>query len=689
MTRFLAVGVMLLGLGRAEAAALSLLPVEGLYGIPDSDQAAQGHVHPDFIQAIGYGGAAPMPVNRVFQEAMQQNFGPSLIQTVTAQNKYRTYAASLQVVRADQYTVKRPDGNVDIYLPLTLNLYFTSLLTGEVLFSKSATSYSYLTETQEQYAAGASRGRISAAYSQSTEKLVRQLVKDAAGQFNPLTIEAHILRQWEGFSIIDKGMDAGIGLGVELLNPQGAGLKVVHTEPGYAVGIPTLGEVGAKDTLSLYSTAASHDIRKPKVLVMDADTPEGLSGQFAAIQFSENVGNKASFTIVPVNPTYQAVLQQIVRNGGLQQAEISQRRELPDYFIRIKILPPQQYDLATNQSFGRQRVFSGTAFAELVDQHGRVLFSTRANTELQDQLITGGMAFDVNDRYKVLFSNLLDTLSQSFIQQVRFNREELTLQQVDDRSVIINDPAGRLAVGQNVHLFRRLPAMDGQPEFQVPIWELQVDERQSSQVKASYLLPFSEGHRLPARNDDLVKVDSGTASPPSTLRLAPCGGAMDKGSVPVRGLADLGYFVAGARLGLPFYGGDYAVNAGRVPLAEALARLQYAGFAKPVRVESPAPTYCLEPLAKVDETRRECDESTGLCTLEFQIVTGWQARPSSGGQSIRKLLSVQSRFEKVPQDSVSEYAARRILEKIQELSPQALQQVETELTGPVGRPLTP
>lgn len=682
MTRILSAALLVLAAGHAGAAALSLLPVDGLYGIADGDQGARSHIHPDFVQAIGYGGEAPMPVNGVFREAMRQGFGGSLTDTITPQNKYRTYAASLQVVRADQYAVNRPDGNVDIYLPLTLNLYFTNILTGEVLYSKSATSYGYLTETQEQYAAGASRERIAASYSQGAATLVRKLVNDAAGQFNPLAVEALILRQWEGFTIIDKGMDAGIGLGVELLTPQGSGLKIIHTEPGYAVGIPTLGEISVKDTLSLYSTAANKDIRKPKVLVMDADTPEGLSGQFASIQFSENIGNKAAFTVVPVNPTYQAVLQQIVRNGGLQQAEITQRRELPDYFIRIKILPPQQYELATNQNFGKQRVFSDTAFAELVDQNGRVLYSTSASSEIQDQIIEGGMAFDINDRHKVLFSNLLDTLSHSFIANVRFNHEDLPIQQVDENSVTITDAAGRLSIGQNIHLFRSLPGEKGFPEFQVPLWELQAEERQGQTIKASYLLPFSDGRKLPASKNDFIRVDGSTANTPSSMRIAPCGSAQDKGTIPARYLTELGYFNAGALLTLPYYGAEFPVSPNKKTLSKELESLQHAGFAKPLQISSITPTYCLEPLAKVDQIKRECDDKRRLCEISVQIMAGWQAKPATGTAPIRSLQRIESRFENIPIDSAESYVARRVMDKILELMPQTLRQVEKELVKP-------
>lgn len=623
-----------------------------------------------------------MPVIGIFREAMQQNFAQSLTDSITPQNKFRSYAASLQVVRADEYAVKRPDGNVDIYLPLTLNLYFTNILSGEVLFSKSATSYRFLTETQEQYQAGDSRERIAAAYNQSTTALVQQLVKDASGQFNPFTIDARVIKQWEGFSVINKGMDAGIGVGVELLTPQGAGLKIIHTEAGYAVGTPTLGNITPEDTLSLYSTAANKDIRKPKVLVMNADTPDEIPGQFASIQFSENIGNKAAFTITPVNPTYQAVLQQIVRNGGLQQAEITQRRELPDYYIRIKVLPPQQYELATSQNFGKVRVFSTMAFAELIDQNGRVLYSTHASSELQDQIIDGGMAFDISDRHKVLYSNLLDTLSQSFINNVRFNREDLPLLQADANSVLISDAAGRLTAGQNVHLFHTLPGDKGLPDIQVPIWELQVDERQGQGAKASYLLPFSEGSKISASTNDFVRVDGNKSGAASGVRLAPCNTVLDKGSIQTPFLKDLAYFSAGSALTFPFYGADYPVSPSQQSMSQALESLQHAGFSKPLKLLPPAPTFCIEPIVKADEVKRECDEKKSLCDIDVQILAGWQAKSTTGAKPVVKVLRVQSRFEKIPSDSVSSYLSRRVMEKYLELLPLTLQQMEKELGTP-------
>ena len=673
------IGVMLaLSEAQAGSASLSLLPVDGLYGIPEGDQQVRSHVHPDFIRAIGYKGESPMAINGVFRESMQKSFAGSLVEQITPQNKYRTFAASLQVVRADQYAVNRPDGNVDIYLPLTLNLYFTNILSGEVLFSKSATRYRYLRETQTQYKAGESGDRIRNAYQENAADLVRELVGEASSQFNPLNIEAHILVQWEGFSVIDRGVDAGIGRGMELLASSGAGLKILHTEQGYAVGVPSLGQIASDDVLSFFSTSAAKDVNKPKVLVLDAEAPEELSGQFASIQFSENVGTKASFSVTPVNPTYQAVLQQIVRNGGLQQAEVTQKRALPDYFIRLKILPPLVYELASNQSFGKMRVFSVVGFAELIDRSGRVLYSTKADSEIKDQIIDGGMAFDVQDRYKVLFGNLLDTLSQRFIKHVRFDRGELRLNSVDDSVIGINDITGVLAPGQNVYLFRAIKSDKSDQVYQIPIWELTVGEHVGPVAKASYTLPLSEGKKIAPSVKDVVKVERGSEAAPSVLRLSHCNTFVDKGSVPARFLMDMGYFTAGSGLkSVPFYGAAYT-NSTSTLLSENIEKLQYAGFSKQVTIEQPDPTHCLEPLAKINEIKRECSDDS-LCEITVEVTAGWMIKPAGGAKPESTLMRVESQFEKVPKFSIDAYVSRRTMEIILELLPQTLHQVEKNL----------
>ncbi len=669
----------------AEALGPFLLPARGLYGLPektgnDIKLPLPAHIHDDFLTAIGYKQGAPVEAINWIQSKVKELFGASVIDTVTKNNKFRTYAVSLQVTRADQYSVDKEDGTTDIYLPLGINIFFTNIFTGEVLYSASKTIYTNLTETQDNYRSRKSSGRIQAAYQKNLKEVLTAVLTEASEKFNPLQISARVVGDWNGYLILDRGVDSGIAAGQEMIKESGEGTRILYSGKTYSVGgSPDLGEIKKGDMVSFFSTASASDVKKPRVLIIDADSPSDISGRYASTQFAEELGAKASFTIIPVNPSFSEVLRDVASNQGLKQDEVTQNRELPNYFLRLKILKPVVYELVSNQSFGKQRVFEGTAFAELLDKTGRVLYATEVHEEIRDTIVSNGMAFDLRDRQKILYGNLLKTLSEKFIKDVRFSRNELSIQKVTDEAVVIKDQAGLLAINQNARVMHKLGKYgDIQEAILVPTWDLNVVERTESTATLQRDLPTQgKGLAIETNGDDLVVVESSSGkNSQSRLSFSLCVESQDIGTIKIQELKDIAYFAIGEALQQPFFGGDYPVSANSKGLAAETASFDKYGFKKS---DKPAavtiPPYCLSPLIKVTETSRKC-AGEGSCDVKLNIIAGIQILSADKVKGPKKILSVDYEISNAPEKGIDLFLKRRVLVKAIELFPEVIKQLD-------------
>ncbi|MCC2636606.1 MAG: hypothetical protein K0Q68_325 [Moraxellaceae bacterium] len=653
MLRYALLVMMWLGLpvlAAAEAAAKppALLLVPAIYGLKsDAGTGKPAHIHDDFLRAIGASATTrPEAVIARLRARFDEAFALEKVERITPANKYRTYAVSLEVLRADQYQVSRPDGTVDIYLPVSLRLYVTSLLSGEVLYSRALTSYRNRNELKEDLLSGAAATRIDADYLHNVLELVDRVIAETRQQFQPFQVRATVVGRPLGLYVVDRGMDAGIGKGTELVNASGAGIRILHTGKTYAVGEATLGDIQSGEELAMYSTAAAADIVKPRALVMNADTPADLPGAYAAVQFAENLGNRVAFTVVPVNPDFQSVLQFVATTEGVQQAEVTQKRVLPDYFVRIKIPEPEIYQLPTSKGFSKVRVLVGSAWAELLDRQGRVVYVTQASEQIEDQILEGGIAFESADRRKVLYGNLLKTLGEQFIRDVSFRQDSLTVTTAGEQ-VQVADPQRSVSAGQSLRLYRPLTLAPVTEPVLVPVWDMTAQAPVAGMVALERQLPVAQPEEK-IRKGDVVLLQVSGAGSGEAQAAALCPTLQDKGAIALRDVRALAYFAIGSGSRLPFLGGDTSLSYAFPTLSSERDRLQRSGFASPLAGTVASPALCYQPLIKIDELSRRCDDGSGLCEVELQIAAGvnllHQGQPAG-----RKILQAKSQLRNVPQ----------------------------------------
>jgi len=655
-----------------------LIPANGIYGLPlkgsgDKIDVLPPHINSNFITAIGYDRGEPKESINWFHAELTRLFVDSVIEDLSTKVKSRTYAVSLQITRADQYSVDMDDGRTTVYLPVGVNIYFTNILTGEVLYSANKTGYANLVETKDNYHSGRSLNRILTAYRDELNQVITAVLVDAKNRFKPLQIEAEVAYQFKEYLILNKGMDAGISSGLELTKSSGEGVQVLYAGKSYSVGVLTLGEIRKKDIVSVYSTTSANDVKKPRVLILDADAPQDIPGNYASTQFTEELGDKASFTIVPINPDFSQVLVDISSRKGGEQAEITQSRVLPVYYIRLKIFTPIVYELKSNHDFGGQRVFEGSAFAELIDRSGRVIFATEVHEDIKDTIISHGMAFDIRDRNKVLYGNLLKTLSQKFIENVKFSRNEFVITKNSPDGVEVKDNAGVLAVNQNATVMHKVGEVSGITEaVSIPTWIASVVDRTKDQVKLHLDLPtIQHGLDVRAGADDYLLVEGNGKEVHSRSAFSLCDQSQDLGTMHLPELRDIAYFSIGKVFSQPFYGGEYPVSSRQKNLNDETSMFDRQGFKKRENSSVIKPQYCLSPLLKITESARNCS-SDDVCEITLNIIVGMQVMLPDNTKGPKKILGVDYKIENIPSKSLEQIVRRKAMLKTIELMPDVI-----------------
>lgn len=673
---WLAAGLLVLtvtaGAGPAPGPALLLAP--GLYVVGDTTgQGAPSAIHADFRRAVGMEpGQTPDAVIARLQQQFDQAFAAEKIEQVTSANKGRTYSVSLELMRADQYRVVRPDGLVDLYLPVSVRIFITSILSGEVLYSRTLTDYSKQRVGQAELDADTGRKVVATAYRDTLNSLIDKVVAETRQQFKPFQVSAKVVDQRFGLYLLDRGIDAGLAAGTELVNALGAGTRVLHAGKTYAVAEPpVLGEIKVGEALTMYASVAAANIVKPRALVLDAEAPADLQGSYAALQFAENLGDRAAFSVVPVNPTFQKVLETISRMEGVQNVEVTQQRVPPDYFVRIRIPEPVEYALPTTKSFSRIRVLEGMAWAELLDQQGRVVYVTQVQERREDEALEGGIAFDAADKRKIFYGNLLYSLSQKFIADVKFRQDQLKVTEVAETTVAVADPQQALTIGQGVRLYRPHDPADGIKETMLlPIWDLTVQERSDQQASLSAELPMA-GRGEKIRKGDLVLLQSSGSVGGQMQTASLCPTLQDKSSIVVRDVRELANFALAAGSRLPYF----------IPMPD-IGFMQHAGFRALPAASSVQSSLCYQPLIKIDETARSCNDEKKLCDIELQLVAG--VNLLRNGENVgRKVQVVKSQLRNVPQADSAIYLQTQAAQKLFPLLADSVRQADIPVAGAV------
>ena len=608
-------------------ANIQIYPSQGLFGLEqqcrqDSNriEANGSSIICDFSKAI-QNESIRKQAQQFFVQGLQNSFPDQVVANISQKTKHRTYVASLEVIRASEYVVNK-DSTAEIFLPVTLSLKLTNVLSGEVIYSDSATLSQPIQVLAAEIESAATKAAIKQKFQSTLLSLTQQVTQELNSKLKIAETETQVIDQWKSYLVLDKGFNQGIAAQDELSSTDGDLIRVVHADSDYAVALPVLMSGNSK-RFSKVSTNTRQAMNKPKALVVDVLTYQGESKDLIEQIFSDAVGEQASFTLTPVNRRYSAMAQSVSEQTALAQSEDINQRELPEFFIRINVVPV----IAYQQQIGKmtqQQVFHSEVFAEMIDHSGRVIYSAHATDDIKD-VISEGMGFSLEARKEVVLKNALLKLGQKFQKGIQFTRSDLKVSGSSGQGITIDDAGERLTTGMKVHVYHQDKAAGR--NILIPTWEATVLERQGAKVKAQLDFPVSSSDRLPVRSGDSILLDSSAPVGDSKQARVLCPGLHTEqvGEIPFYGFGPLIYHAFTSQSKRPFYATGSGFK-GQTSLKDSVIRMtENAGFKKDMKVNFHIPqNECLQPVFKIEvkQDSIKCNADKSNCDATLVMASG-------------------------------------------------------------------
>ena len=608
-------------------ANIQIYPAKGIFGLeqgcrsdPSKYEANDSSIVCDFSQAID-NEIIRKQAEQIFVQGLKQNFGGQVVDTISQKTKNRTYIASLEVLRASEYIVKK-DSTAEIFLPVTLSLKLTNVLSGEVIYSDSATLSQPIQVLTTEIDATTTKAAIKQKFQSTLLTLTKQVTEELKAKLKVSETETQVVDRWKSYLVLDKGFKQGIAAQDELSSTEGDLIRVVHADSDYAVAVPILMQGNSK-RFSKVSTNTRQAMNKPKALVVNVLTYQGESKDLIEQIFSDAVGEQASFTLTPVNKRYSAMAQSVSEQTALAQSEDLNQRELPEFFIRINVIPV----IAYQQQIGKmtqQQVLHSEVFAEMIDRSGRVIYSAHATDDIED-VISEGMGFSLEARKEVVLKNALLKLGQQFQKGIQFTRSDLKVSSASGHNITIDDAGERLSTGMKVHVYHSDKAAGR--NILIPTWEATVLERQGARVTAQLDFPVNSSDRMPVRSGDRILLDSSAPVGDSKQSrvLCPSLPTEQVGEIPFDGFGPLIYHAFASQSKRPFYATGSGFKEQILLKDSVVAMTENAGFKKDMKVNFYIPRdKCLQPVLKIEvkQDSIKCNADKSNCDATLVMASG-------------------------------------------------------------------
>lgn len=640
---------------RAEVAALRLYPVKGIFGLAKGQPGDRRMVSEHFIRALSN------KETSYFEARFRAAF-PASVKVIDATNKRRTFAVSMQVTRASYYAVPKPAIRAwDVLLPMTASVYFTNILTGEVLFATTLTHVPRGTLSEPHALPGSPM--IGQLYRQSFRELVDDLVEAVHKRFNPRVITATVQQRSNDLVVLDVGRDGGIQSEDSLNDADGNEVLVLWSAPGYSVARTTLGKVQTGKTFSRISSGTLAELKRPRLLPLIEEAPEGMSQDAILQMFGDALGDAAPVSLMPVNRTFSAVLQAVAAKAQISQNEV-RARALPQMFVRLRVGEPVSFEVPTDQPYRRRRVTEATAQILVQDASGRVLYATVAHSRVEDVIIEE-MAMDLASRREVVVKNALVELARKCSLGFQPRNLELPVTRASGDTFEVSDPHGLLGRGRNFLVFRTVGRINRE-ELRVPVWEAKVVDSLETTARGQSVLPVVAGAPSP-RKGDLVLLQGVDTPGASRHRFGSCGRVDKLGSFALPEYEALALNQFAAAYPAPYYA------PGLVEQVEALVH-EGTGFEKALKLRPAAIDLCVEPVYRIDQLPQSC--SGEFCAEVAKVRLTYRIRQGGAAGEVMAKRGLETTMRATALPAASSAAQRTLalhldlIDEVLKLAPQ-------------------
>lgn len=550
---------------------------------------------------------------------------------LTDQTASDTFAVSFHVTRAVSYAVNKGNGNSDVIASVTAGVYFTNVITGEILttISRTVVSRAVVANSSDL------NSEKSQLFGKSLDTLFVDLIREAAEQFRPVVVKTTLIDRAGELLVLDAGYRKGLQADDQIEGAGGDLLSVVYSAENYSVAKPVLASnlnLGAVFQKFLPSPASGK--ARPRVAVLIGARPEGFAKDYVARLFSEILGNTAPLTVVQVNTGFTQLLNAAKAQDDAKIDDLkSAGRRPPNYVIRLRVAEPLQYEAATNLDNEKIRRTETRAFADVVDVTGRIIYSVMGRDVINDSN-TGGIGAGFGERRESGVKNALTDLAKNLSMIGEPKREYAEVVSSAAPAYQVNSQGKVYARGQQGMILRKAKAKFGNEsrDILLPTVVASVDRfTGTSPTNVTNMGLLDRGYDKVGVGD-IFEVQTMGTSPRSARAFAICGPSESLGNTTTTHLMELTGLAFGQKMPGMYYAPDIAT------LAQGIIDTS-SGFSSQIKWDLPKVDVCIQPVERVTVGDEQC---TDQC--EVSIVSRYTMRVKIG-EAITARVGFESQFK--------------------------------------------
>ncbi|WP_374320780.1 hypothetical protein [Aquabacterium sp.] len=601
-----------------------VFPVRGFF----YDASTDSKLDPLFRQLVQ--GQSAGALSGQIHDALAQAFGPRVgnLNQSTAGN---TFAVSFHVTRANSFVVDKGNGNSDVVATLTGSVYFTNVVSGEILTTLTRTIISRAVAANNSDL----NGERSQLFQQALDTLIKDLMSAAPKQFQPVTIETHLTDRSGELLVLDAGYRQGLAAGDSIEDSADNLIQVVYAAENYSVAKPVLASnlnLGAAFHKFSAHPASGQD--RPSVAVMVEKLPTGYAKDYIARLFSELLGDVAPLSVVQINTGFTQLLQTVREQDGVElSTSQSAGRRPPSLIVRVRIPDTLYYEAGTNLDFEKLRRYETRAFADVIDNSGRIVFSAVGVDVINDKIIRGiGAGFE--ERREVSIKNALADLAKKLAHVGELKRVRAEIVGSSGDTYQVNSQGRVYGQHQSGVILRKSKARLGKEtkDIFLPTVEASVDIfTGQSPTTLKQGLPVDAGHDKVAAGDLFEVQQLGTPAR-SAVSVAACGPVETLGNMRTPALMEMTGWLLGQKMPAMLYAPDAS------QLTEGIIGLQ-SGFSGRFPWDVPAVTYCIQPVERVNVGAEQCSQQ-----CERPIVSRYTLRVKKA-EEVQARITFESQFK--------------------------------------------
>jgi len=551
-----------------------------------------------FLRAQDAAGLAQQ-VESALNAAFAGRTGP-----LNKQTAGNTFAVSLHLTRMASYAAQKADRNIELRTPVTGSIYFTNVVTGEILFTATSTNAAVGVLAPQALEGSARQAEEDKLYTASLSALIAQLCKQAAADFQPRAVEATVAGSSNGLLLLSAGYKQGIQSGDSLEDEHGNLIKVAYASADYAAAQVTLADADATHGGAVFRKFVVGKIDgrlRPRATVVTAQLPIGFAPEYVSQILAEELGAKAPLTMVQVNPGFSALLNSVVQKADLSSNAVAQR-DTPDLLVRLRMGEPILYETKTNLHFKTMRVVSAEAFAELIDTSGRVLFAV-SGRDSQKTEVTNGLDLAPAARREIAIKNALLALAQQMGALAEGKPETAKVVRSSADGVYASTPGLVFASKAPGYVLRPTKFTVGGKSVTLPfpLYEAVAEQRSGSDTRLGNLLSLTKDQPAILPGDVFEVLHLG-ASPRTAVSFGLCPDGENLGSVSTPQFENLVSMALAQAMPGQYYAGEVRQQAD-----EAINVRN--GFSSNLHWDIPTVNTCVQPVQRVDVVNEECADT--------------------------------------------------------------------------------